>query len=128
MVACLVITEQMTFTHEYPRNTKSVVEVSPNLLTANLSSFNSPCILVLQELLFVFRADLHQDQNPIVRNLRFPELRFLKIQKAEGLLVFINQESGYISKKQNSERKSIMNISGKKLYWLSTEFLRFFSI
>lgn len=74
MIAFLMITKQMTFIQEYPRNTKSVVEVFPNLITANLPSLNSPCILVLQELLFTFRTDLHQDKNP-VRNLDFAELR-----------------------------------------------------
>lgn len=75
MIAFLMITKEMTFIQEYPRNTKSVIEVFPNLITANLPSLNRPCILVLKELLFAFRTDLHQDQNPIVRNLNFAKLR-----------------------------------------------------
>lgn len=75
MIAFLMITKQMTFIQEYRRNTKSVTEVFPSDLIANLPSLSSPCILVLQELLFAFRTDLHQDQNSVVRNLNFAELR-----------------------------------------------------
>lgn len=42
MITFLVITKQMAFMQEYPRNTKSVIEVFHNLIIANLPSLNSP--------------------------------------------------------------------------------------
>lgn len=98
MIAFLMINKQMTFFQGYSRNTKSVIEVFPNLIIANLPSLNSACILELQEVFSTFRTDLHQDQNLIASNVNFAELMLQKLQKAEGLLNFIYQETGYISK------------------------------
>lgn len=75
MIAFLMINKQMTFFQGYSRNTKSAIEVFPNLIIANLPSLNSPCILLLHGVFSAFRTDLHQDQNLIVRNVSFAELR-----------------------------------------------------
>lgn len=108
MIAFLMITKEVTFIQEYPRSTKSVTEVFPNLISANLHFLSSPFIwycknYFLHSGLTCTKTEILLLEIWILQSWSYKSFRKQDCWFIRNLAIF--------KKKKYSERSSIMNTS-----------------